>query len=205
MRLRDLSGPVLSSVILTALAGIPGLAADGTATSDAAKTTAVSSPVDLDGHPRDPFSSTARARVFIFLRTDCPVGNRYAPELQRIAKQFAGRGVDFWLIYPDSSETAAAIRDHEAQYHFPGQALRDSQFQLVKRAHATVAPEAAVFDAAGRLMYHGRIDDRWVDLGQSRPSAQTHDLEDAVAAVLAGKPVPRPETRAVGCFLTDLQ
>lgn len=147
----------------------------------------------------------APVRVFLFVRTDCPITNRYAPELQRLAQEFSGRGVIFSLVYPDATETPKAIADHIAQYHFPGEPLRDPDHRLVKRAHVTVAPEAAVFDSSGKLMYHGRIDDRWVDIGKARPAAQTHDLENAIAAVLAGKPVPQSETRAIGCSLADVQ
>ncbi|MGA8027552.1 MAG: redoxin family protein [Bryobacteraceae bacterium] len=154
---------------------------------------------------QDPFSTPARVRVLVFVRTDCPITNRYAPELQRLAAEFKDRGVDFWLVYPDHTETTQAIEAHIAQYHFPGIPLRDPDHQLVKRAHATVAPEAAVFDRDSTLVYHGRIDDRWVDLGKSRPYAQTHDLENAISAVLAGKPVSPPETRAVGCSLADVE
>jgi hypothetical protein len=166
-----------------------------------------SSPVALrlNGQPADPFASAAHVRVLLFVRTDCPITNRYAPELQRVAQEFKGRDVRFWLIYPDAAETAPAIRDHIAQYHFPGEPLRDPTHVLVRRAHATVAPEAAVFDAAGHLLYHGRIDDRYVDIGKARPAAQTHDLENAIAAVLAGKPVAEAETRAVGCSLADIE
>ena len=99
------------------------------------------------GQARDPFASAARARVFLFVRTDCPVTNQYAPELQRLAREFAGRGVEFWLVYPNPAETARGIEDHIAQYRFPGVPLRDSDHRLAKRAQATVAPEAAVFDA----------------------------------------------------------
>jgi len=157
------------------------------------------------GKPDDPFATAARVRVLVFVRTDCPITNRYAPELQRVSEEFAARGVRFWLVYPGGGETAAAIRDHMAQYHFPGEAVRDPQHVLVRRAHATVAPEAAVFDAAGKLVYHGRIDDRYVDIGRARAAAQTHDLENAIAAVLAGKPVAEPETHAVGCSLADVE
>lgn len=161
--------------------------------------------LDLAGHPQNPFTHPARARVFLFVRTDCPITNRYAPELERIAAEFDHRGVDFWLVYPDSSESASAIENHLAQYRFPGTPLRDPHHWLVHRARATVAPEAAVFDSAGNLIYHGRIDDRWVDIGQARPAARIHDLENAIDAVLAGKPVAQPETRAVGCSLADVE
>jgi hypothetical protein len=153
----------------------------------------------------NPFASVARARVFLFVRTDCPITNRYAPELQKLARKFSGRGAEFWLVYPDPAATAEGIREHVAQYAFPGTPFRDPSHQLVKRAQVTIAPEAAVFDAMGRLVYHGRIDDRWVNPGQARPAARTHDLEDAVAAVLAGRAPAISETHAVGCWLSDVQ
>src|SRR5947209_7033578 len=109
---------------------------------------AASGPVtDVTGVARDPFSTHARGRVFLFVRTDCPITNRYAPELQHLGREFKGDGVDFWMVYADPAETPASIKDHLSQYGFPGTALRDPGHELVRRAHATVAPEAAVFDA----------------------------------------------------------
>ena len=112
----------------------------------------------------DPFASPAHARVLIFVRTDCPITNRYAPELQRLSQEFSRRGAEFWLVYPDPAATVLSIEQHRAPYNFPGNVLRDSRHSLVKLEHATTAPEAAVFDAAGHLQYYGRIDDRWVNL-----------------------------------------
>jgi len=71
-----------------------------------------------------------------------------------------------------------------------------------------VTPEAAVFVPGGpraRLVYRGRIDDRYVAFGRVRAAPTTHDLEDAVAATLAGRPVPHDVTPAVGCFIPDLR
>jgi hypothetical protein len=181
-----------SIAVFFALAGLGGAAAgDG--------------PLDLTGKPLDPFADAARARVFLFVRTDCPITNRYAPELQRIASEFARKGVRFWLIYPDPSETASGIETQIAQYKLPGKALRDPHHKLVARSHAIVSPQAAVFNSAAQLIYTGRIDDRYVDFGKTRPEARTHDLETAIVAVLSGKPVTLSRTRAVGCYLADVQ
>ncbi len=154
---------------------------------------------------QDPFAKPARARVLLFVRTDCPITNRYAPELARIAEEFAAKDVDFWLIYPDGSETQAAIERHKAEYHLPGTPLRDPRHVLVKRAEATISPQAAVFDHTGRLVYSGRIDDRYVSFGKARPSPQTHDLENAIAATLEGKNVAEARTHSVGCYLADVK
>jgi len=185
----------------TICAGVPGTGSDAPAGSKL---------LGVDGKPHNPFgessdATAARARVFLFVRTDCPITNRYAPELRRLAQEFGAKGTDFWLVYPDPAATTQSIKDHIAQYSFPGTALRDPRHDLVKRARVTIAPEAAVFDASGRLVYHGRIDDRWVNPGKARPAATTHDLEDAISATLAGRAPAQFETHAVGCWLADIQ
>jgi hypothetical protein len=189
--------------LLALLSGLLSVA--GCALAAAASGSSASLPLDLSGAGLDPFASRAAARVFLFVRTDCPITNRYAPELQRLAGEFANRKIEIWLVYPDPSEKTDGIRAHLSAYGFPGTPLRDPAHNLVRRAQVTVAPEAAVFDAMGRLMYHGRIDDLWVSPGKARPVAQTHDLETAIFAVLAGKPVLRAKTEAVGCSLADVQ
>jgi hypothetical protein len=154
----------------------------------------------------DPFAAPAgtRAIVFLFTSTDCPISNRYAPEVRRLAASFGTQGVVFRLVYPNPAEATAAIRQHMAAFGYRGaaEAFRDPDHVLVKAAGATVTPEAAVF-AGGKLVYHGRIDDRYVDLGLERPAATTRDLADALTAVIAGKPVHPSSTQAVGCFIAD--
>jgi thiol-disulfide isomerase/thioredoxin len=142
--------------------------------------------------------------VLIFIRTDCPISNRYAPELQRLYREYSSR-IAFYLVYADPSESAKDIQKHMSDYGYKFDALRDPGHDLVKLAKARVTPEAALFSARGDLLYHGRIDDLYVDLGKSKREATTHDLQDAIDAVLAGKPVAVPETRAAGCFLSDIQ
>ena len=145
-----------------------------------------------------------KAIVFIFTSTDCPISNRYAPEVRRIAETFGSKGVVFRLVYPNPSDHAEAIREHINAYSYAGvgEPVRDSKFALVKFAGVDVTPSAAVV-VGGRVVYRGRIDDRYVDLGRERPAATTHDLFDAVTAVLAGKPLPHATTKAVGCFISD--
>jgi hypothetical protein len=161
----------------------------------------------LDGSALvDPFVVPAgtKAIVFLFTSTDCPISNRYAPEVRRIAATFSARGVVFRLVYPNPAEQAPAIRQHMAAFAYAGaaEAFRDPEHALVKAAGATVTPEAAVF-TGGRFVYRGRIDDRYVDLGLERPAATKRDLADALAAVVAGKPVTPATTQAVGCFIAD--
>ncbi|MHC5004134.1 MAG: redoxin domain-containing protein [Planctomycetota bacterium] len=160
--------------------------------------------VDLAGAPVDPVAPGAPVVVLLFARTDCPISNRYAPEVRRLVGRFADDGVRFWLVYPDPDTTAAEIRTHLEAYDYPCDAARDPRHALVDLVQATVTPEAAVFDTDRRMVYRGRIDDRYVDFGQARPAPTTHDLERAIEAALAGTTVADPRTSAIGCFIVDL-
>jgi hypothetical protein len=115
-------------------------------------------------------------------------------------------------VYPNAEDTAPVIEQHNRDFAIVESAssgtLLDPKQSLVVLAHATVTPEAALFlvDRNNlREVYHGRIDDRYISLGQERPQAQHHDLELAIAAALAGKPVPQPEGPPVGCSIVFLQ
>jgi thiol-disulfide isomerase/thioredoxin len=160
--------------------------------------------IDVDGHALDPFHHAAgKIVVLLFVRTDCPISNRYAPTIQAMSAHYATHAA-FYLVYPVKSETAAQIREHTKAfgYHLP--ILRDPDYALVKRAQVQVTPEAAVFSADGRLLYHGRIDDWYVDFTRARSSPTTHDLSAALDAAVANKPVPTAAAPAVGCFLPGL-
>ena len=169
---------------------------------------AATSILDLDGRAVDPLAIEGRASVLVFVRTDCPISNRYAPEIRRLQERFAARGAAFWLVYADAAEPVEAIRAHLRAFDLPARALRDPGHVLVRKTGARVTPEAVVFVpgvGGARLVYRGRIDDRYLDFDRMRAAPTTHDLEDALEAVLAGKAVPREETPAVGCFLADVE
>jgi hypothetical protein len=159
--------------------------------------------LDLDGNEVDPLPLDG-TRVFLFARTDCPISNRYAPEIRKLYERFSARGVSFRLVYLDRDQSVDEIRTHIDEYGYPFEALIDPSHLLVQHTGATVTPEAAVF-RDGRMLYRGRIDDRYVDFGKARSAPTVHDLDDALVAVLDGRPVAQATTPAVGCFIPDLQ
>ena len=72
----------------------------------------------LSGAPADALQAPAgtNAIVFLFTSTDCPLSNRYAPEVRRIADAFASKGVVFRIVYPNPADDAKAIREHMTSY-----------------------------------------------------------------------------------------
>lgn len=165
--------------------------------------------LDLAGGAVDPLPRAgAGPAVLVFVRTDCPIANRYAPELRRLRDRYARRGISFWLVYPDPSETPEAIRRHQRSFGLGFRALRDPRHELVRATQVTVTPEAAVFTSdapAPRMVYRGRIDDRYVDFGRSRPAPATRDLRAVLEALAHGVTPTARTTPAVGCFIPPLE
>jgi hypothetical protein len=153
----------------------------------------------------DPFHVPAgeKAAVLIFTTIECPISNRYAPEIVRLQREFEQHGIRFSLVFPNAADTADDIAAHVKRFGYDMPALRDPDHAIVRRAGATIAPEAAVIDGAGQVVYRGRIDDRYVAFGVDRPQPTRRDLRDALAAVVAGRQVAVRETRAIGCVLAD--
>jgi cytochrome oxidase Cu insertion factor (SCO1/SenC/PrrC family) len=162
--------------------------------------------LDVDGQPFDLWQGDGnKATVVIFTRSDCPISNRYAPDIRQLVESFHPRGVDFYLVYVDPHEQPEAIRAHLRDYEYPCPGLRDPEHTLVAATGATVTPEAVVFDGKRKMVYRGRIDDRNSDFGKASSVAVKHDLADAIEATLAGQPVAEAETKAVGCYIGDLE
>ena len=160
----------------------------------------------LDGKPLDPFrAGSGKPVVLIFVRTDCPISNRYAPVIRGLYDSQYHLLASFWLVYPDKKTTAKEIRGHLSNFDFGISALRDPDHVLVKQASATITPEAAVFDAHGALLYHGRIDNLYFDAGRTRPAATTHELQDAIESALLKKNSMPASAPAVGCYISDLK
>ena len=157
-----------------------------------------------------PFAPAGKAAVVFFVATDCPVSNSYAPEIQRVCREYGPRGVGCSLIYedvdlhPTSPHLDQEVRAHLLEYGYAGvPAAVDRDRTVATAAKATITPLAVVVDRAGDIRYRGRIDYLYAALGKRRQQVTSHDLRDALDAVLSGRKVQNPETEALGCYITD--
>lgn len=161
---------------------------------------------DLAGRAIDPLQyQQGRATVFLFTRTDCPISNRYAPEINRLYRKFSSRQIEFRMVYVDPHEPPEEIERHVQDYRYEAPVLLDPDHQLVRLSGAKVTPEAAVFLPSGAMIYRGRIDDWYVDFGKYRSQPVSRELEEVLEAVIAGKKPSLRTAAAVGCFISDLK
>lgn len=175
-----------------------------------ARSTAATLPsgVGLDGDTISPFENSpeTKAVVLFFTATDCPISNRYAPTMIRLAEEFSSQGIKCWLVYSDDLADPITIKSHQNEYNLRLPTLLDQAFDLADFAQADVTPEAAVFALSGQdtpptLVYLGRIDDQYQGFGKYRPAATQHELYDLLTRVVNDETPAFTKTKAIGCYI----
>ncbi|MFL6286106.1 MAG: thioredoxin family protein [Pyrinomonadaceae bacterium] len=152
---------------------------------------------DPDGHQHTLASlKGSKGTVVIFMATQCPVSNAYNERMQKLYADYSARGVNVVGINSNVRELAAEVKEHAAEKGLKFTILKDTGNSIADRFDAQYTPEAYLLDASGKLAYHGRIDN-----SRNGDSITSTDLRDAVEAVLAGKPVERPEVKGFGCTI----
>ncbi len=139
------------------------------------------------------------AVALVFMTSECPISRQYVPELNRLAESLDDSRVKFLgVVYEPQLNRAAAVKFRDTfNVAFP--LLFDASGELAATLGPTHVPEAFVLDRHAQVVYQGRIDNRYGELGKRRPEATTHDLADAIDSVLNGKPIEVAKTKAVGC------
>lgn len=166
---------------------------------------------DLQGRQiKDIARPDTRLVVLIFVASDCPISNRYIPEIARLDRKFTAQQVTFWWVFPNPGDTASLVREHERDFSMEGasgETILDTEQRLVRMSRVTATPEAAIFKVKGaglQEVYRGRVDDRYLTLGKERPAATQHDLEDAITSALNYRAVAQPFSPPVGCAIVPL-
>lgn len=186
-------------VLLTALSVAAGSSAEDLIDSGFKLPTCTNTPVELS------LADSAAVNVLFFVGTECPLVRQYGPRVQQIVDSFnEGRGeASAVRVIGVSSSRQDSIDDlrefiDEYEIRFPigkdvGNVVAD-QF-AVKRMS-----EVVVLDNLLQVRYRGRIDDEYQP-GIARGAARSHELRDAIASILAGKPVAVTRTEPVGCLI----
>lgn len=139
--------------------------------------------------------------VFIFFEPSCPICAEYFPSIEQLEAKFAKHD-HFYLVF--AAEAKDSAEKFISEYHPHSTVLIDKNSMLQSRLGAKVTPQAIVV-CANKIEYSGRIDDRYVSIGNRRTVIRSHDLDDALSALSQGKAAPVKSTNPVGCFLQSNQ
>jgi len=145
-----------------------------------------------------------KAVVLVFLGPECPISQRYVPELKRIAALHQTNAVEFYGVVAGRQVTLESVAAFVKDYAIDFPVLVDESLALARWLRPTHVPESFVLKPDGDVVYHGRIDDWYQALGKPRTVVQQRELRDGISALLAGRNPPRIYARPVGCYFEEL-
>jgi peroxiredoxin len=155
----------------------------------------------VDGKTYSPASfKDAKVLIVLFTCNHCPYVVGSEDRMIKFYNDYAAKGVA--MIGINSNETVGHPTDsfehmvgHAKEKGFKWPYVRDDSQQIALAYGALRTPHYYVFDQNRKLRYTGRMDDNPRNPGQEK----THELRDAVDALLAGKEIDVPLTNPIGC------
>ena len=141
-----------------------------------------------------------KGTLVLFICNHCPWVKAWQSRIAEVGNAAGKRGFGVVAInandpaaYPEDTFDEMVKRAKSVGYRFPY--VVDATSDVARAFGATHTPEAFLFDAQGKLVYHGAVDDNAQDI----KAVRSRWLADAVTAVATGKPVAVGETKALGC------
>jgi peroxiredoxin len=142
----------------------------------------------------------AKGFIVIFDCNTCPYSKAYNERIISLNKKYASLGYPVIAINAsdqskedgDSFEEMVKIAKKKG-YDFPY--LVDESQSVAKAFGATNTPHVFILTKDLQVAYKGTIDDN----ARNEKAVTKKYAEDAVDALLAGKPVPVTKTKAIGC------
>jgi hypothetical protein len=145
-------------------------------------------------------SAGKKGTLVLFICNHCPWVKAWQGRIATIGNAALASGVG--VIAINSNDPEAYTEDSFAEMQKRAKSVgykftyaMDATSDVARAFGAARTPEAFLFDAKGKLVYHGAVDDN----AQEEPKVEHHWLNDAVTAVAAGTAVPTAETKSMGC------
>ncbi|MEI6408794.1 MAG: thioredoxin family protein [Bacteroidota bacterium] len=145
----------------------------------------------------------AKGFIVVFTCNHCPFAKLYPPRLNALNEKYAKLGVPLLAIsstdtitYEEDTYGLMVEKAQREKFNFPY--LFDGEQRVAKDFGAQKTPHAFVIWKENKkwvVKYNGAIDDN----GMEPEQVENRYVEQAVDALLAGKPVAVKETKSIGC------
>ena len=142
-----------------------------------------------------------RGTLVIFSCNHCPFVKAWQSRIAVTGNAYLKKGIGVLAInsndpaaYPEDSYAEMQTRAKALGFAFPY--VVDATAAVARAFGASHTPECFLFDQAGKLVYHGAVDD-----DKDAAKVTHHWLNDALEALVTGTVVPVKETKAIGCSI----
>lgn len=151
-------------------------------------------------------AKTGKGLLVMFSCNTCPYVIKNQARTYEVCKYATGNGIGVAILNSNEAQRGEddSYEDMKAYAKDQGYGwyyLVDQNSGLADAFGANKTPECFLFDANGKLVYHGAIDDNPNDAG----SVNRKHLLMAIDEMKAGKDVSVKESRSVGCTIKRIK
>jgi peroxiredoxin len=141
-----------------------------------------------------------KGTLVVFTCNSCPYAQAWQSRIAELGNTYSKQGVGVIAINANDpgvspKDDMAGMKDRAKLLSLEFPYVMDASSDVARAFGATRTPEAFLFDAKGKLVYHGAIDDN----GREPDKVTARWLNDALVATVAGKTVAVQETKSIGC------
>ena len=143
---------------------------------------------------------TSKPTLYLFLSDECIITQYYITTLNALVAEYSD-DIDMLAIFPNFSSKPKKIEAFYEKYKLNIPYKTDYYKELSTSLGATVTPEAILLDINGKIVYQGRIDNSYVQIGKRRRVVTTQELSDAISSLINNEEIKVARTEAIGCFI----
>lgn len=143
-----------------------------------------------------------KGTLVIFSCNSCPWVKAWETRIAEVGNWAQKQGIGVIMINPndpaknpEDSYEVMQQRAKERGFEFPY--VVDATSDVARAFGATHTPEFFLFDATGKLVYTGALDDN----ARNPEAVKEQYVKNAIEALLAGRPIPVAQTRSIGCTI----
>ena len=144
----------------------------------------------------------AKGFVVVFTCNTCPYAVMYEQRLIDLHTKYADKGYPVVAINPNdpivkAGDSFEKMQERSKDKSYPFAYLFDDGQKVYPAYGATRTPHIYLLDKSRKVQYIGALDDNPQDAG----AVTTKYVEDAIAALMAGKKPETTTTKAIGCSI----
>lgn len=157
----------------------------------------------LDGEATSLRALQGSVVVLAYHGVECPISKKLAARLEKIAQDYAARGVRFFGMNANHNDLVEDVREFGVAHGLTFALVKDEGHVITDALGAERTTDTFVIDRDGILRFRGPVDDQYtlVDgqaMGSKAPTADRSHLRAALEAVLDGRKIARANLEAPG-------
>lgn len=145
-------------------------------------------------------------KIYFFLATSCPISQLYTSYINKLNTILPAKNVEITVVFPSADNNIKKdVKKFITKYGLVNSIIIDKNNLLTKKLGATTTPEVFILNMKEEVIYHGAIDNLYLELGRKRFSATENYIEQAINQYINGNVISISHVQPIGCYIENIK